>query len=106
MANLTQMYLGWRNRLYPPEELKEIIAITSIERLAICEECPLHSKHHNTPIRPDDHCTDCGCNLAAKTKCLSCECPKNKWGPLMTLKEEQEILNSLNDGKQKNSSVS
>lgn len=96
---LSQIYLGWRNNLFPPAKLKTLIQTTSNERLDICDNCPFHSKLHSTPLRPDDHCTDCGCNLAAKTKCLSCECPQKKWTALMTLKEEQEILKSLKDEK-------
>lgn len=101
---LSQIYLGWRNNLFPPAALKELIQTTSLERLKVCEDCPFHSKNHYTPIRPDDHCTDCGCNLDAKTKCLSCECPQikeipNRWGALMSLKEEQEMLKTITNGK-------
>jgi hypothetical protein len=109
--NLSQIYLGWRNNLFPPEALKELIQTTSLERLAICEECSFHSKFHNTPLRPDNHCTDCGCNLDAKTKCLSCECPQiktltNRWGALMSLKEEQEILKTITNEKKQKGEVS
>ena len=84
-----------------------MIQKTSLERIQICEDCPFHSKLHNTPLRPDDHCTDCGCNLAAKTKCLSCKCPQKEWKALMSLKEEQEILKTIsNGGKQENGEVS
>jgi len=75
-------------------------------RIQICEECSFHSKHHNTPIRPDHHCTDCGCNLAAKTKCLSCECPQKKWDALMSLTDERTLLKQINDeAKKKNASA-
>jgi hypothetical protein len=58
--------------------------------LNICYECPFHSRHHNT-IRPDDHCTNCGCTLSAKTKCLSCSCPIEKWQALLSPEQEEEI---------------
>ena len=29
--------------------------------------------------RIDEHCMMCGCNIAAKISCLSCECPMGKW---------------------------
>jgi len=104
--NLTQMFLGWRNNLFPPEQLKEMINKTSQTRLEICNECFFHSKNHNTPIRPDHHCTDCGCNLDAKTKCLSCKCPQDKWEALMSLVEERDLLKKLKDeAKKKNASA-
>jgi hypothetical protein len=97
---LNQIYEGWRNKLLPPAALKDLIKKTSLERTVICNGCAFHSKHHHTPIRPDDHCTHCGCNIDAKTKCLSCECPLGQWMPLMSLIEEQEILktNDNDDG--------
>lgn len=88
--NLSQIYEGWKNNLFPPSELKNIIAKASEERLAICAQCEHHSKFHNT-VRPDDHCTKCGCTLAAKTKCLSCSCPLAKWTAIVTQAEEQEM---------------
>jgi hypothetical protein len=51
--------------------------------------------YHKTPLRPDAHCTHCGCTLSAKTKCLSCSCPINMWEALMTLEEEQEMLKTI-----------
>lgn len=59
--------------------------------MEICNDCPFHSKHHNTPLRPDAHCTHCGCTLSAKTKCLSCACPIGKWEALLTEQQEEEI---------------
>lgn len=98
--NLSQIYLGWRNNLFPPAKIKELLNTTATERLNICEDCPFHSRHHKTPLRPDAHCTDCGCTLSAKTKCLSCNCPQNMWKALMTTEEEQEMLKTLKkDGK-------
>lgn len=91
MSKLSQIYEGWRNNLIPPKKLQEVIALTSTTRLAICDSCPHHSKFHKT-IRVDDHCTHCGCTLAAKTKCLSCACPINKWEAVVTEEQEDEML--------------
>lgn len=96
MSQLSQIYEGWRNNLLPPKKLEEVIATTSKARLAICNECPHHSKFHKS-VRPDDHCTNCGCTLAAKTKCLSCACPINKWEAVVTEEQEDEML--PDDGK-------
>ena len=82
--SLKQIYEGWKNHLLPEEQLKDFINYISEERMSICTECEEHSynKPEYTTVRPDAHCTNCGCTLAAKTKCLSCECPLKKWGPV------------------------
>lgn len=72
---INQIIEGWRNKLIPSEDLKDIIAAVRDARLEICNECPKHSKYHCNTFRPDDHCTQCGCTLSAKTSCLSCKCP-------------------------------
>jgi hypothetical protein len=78
-----------------------VIEETSEERINICLTCPHHSKWHKT-LRPDDHCTNCGCTLAAKTKCLSCACPLNKWMAVLT-EEDEETLKTQINGKEKGS---
>ena len=75
---LNQIYEGWKNHLLPEEREKAFIEHVSQERLAICNECEHHSKNHKS-LRLDAHCTNCGCTLSAKTKCLTCECPLKKW---------------------------
>lgn len=88
--SLSNIIEGWRNHLIPKKKMKGIIEKASKERLSICEECPQHSKFHNTN-RIDDHCTVCGCSLVPKTKCLSCRCPEDKWVELSSLEEEEQI---------------
>lgn len=87
---LSQIYEGWKNHLIPAKHLKKFINETAAERIKICEACGFHSKHHKTG-RPDAHCTDCGCTLSAKTKCLSCNCPIGRWTQVFTQLEEEEI---------------
>ena len=89
---IDKIYEGWRNHLIPPDKLKELIKRISDERLAICKNCPHNSKYHKT-LRPDKHCTICGCTLVAKAKCLSCDCPlgEPKWKAVMTEEQEDEI---------------
>jgi hypothetical protein len=86
-----QIYEGWKNMLVPPSEMKATIEQVSRDRLDICEDCPKHSKFHETN-RPDDHCTECGCMLRAKVACLSCMCPLRKWVPVVQSPEEEEKL--------------
>lgn len=90
--SLANLYEGWKNHLAPSEFLKDAIETVSENRMSICEGCEYHSKNHKT-IRPDAHCTKCGCTLAAKTKCLSCNCPVNKWTAAVTEEQDKEIDN-------------
>ncbi len=72
---------GWRNTVIPPNEIKEVINIANKHRMEVCKGCAHHSDNdpNSSRLRPDVYCTNCGCNLEAKTKCLSCECPLKKW---------------------------
>lgn len=81
---LSEVYEGWRNKILPPEHLKDVIDKVSAARLKQCETCEFNSKFHKT-IRMDEHCTDCGCTLSAKTKCLTCSCPlkEPKWSAVV-----------------------
>jgi len=99
MINFKQVYEGWKNLLIPSSEMKETIQQVSNDRLAVCSDCPKHSKNHKTN-RPDDHCTECGCTLAAKVACLSCMCPLRKWLPVVNTIEEEDKLKSETYGKQ------
>jgi hypothetical protein len=79
--SLAKIYEGWKNHLIPDKDQVALIDEVSKARLAVCNECELQSstrKGYKT-LRPDVHCTDCGCPLAAKTKSLTSECPKLKW---------------------------
>jgi hypothetical protein len=81
--SLGQIYEGWKNHLLPEERKKDFIEHVSTERMNICNACEEHSanKKEYKSLRRDAHCTNCGCTLAAKTKCLTCECPLKKWMP-------------------------
>lgn len=98
MINFSQIFEGWRNNLIPPSQLKELIRQTSEQRLKICDGCPHHSKNHKTR-RPDAHCVYCGCTLSAKTKCLSCKCPIDKWLEVASQEDNDKIQNIV-DGKE------
>lgn len=88
--NLKQLFEGWRNHLLPPEKLKELIETTSDERLKICEQCENYSTKNGYK-----HCAKCGCSFPAKTKCLSCKCPIDKWAAILSEVEEKEIKNQI-----------
>ena len=93
MGVIQQIIEGWGNHLLPRKELELVIEQTSKERMEICNNCEYISSKFSS-VRPDIHCTDCGCTLSAKTKCLSCNCPKNKWTAVIS----QEQQNIIDDG--------
>lgn len=91
--------------MIPPAHLKEQIEAVGGERMKICEKCSYHSENRkktgkfHTP-RPDVHCTACGCTLSAKTVCLSCACPLEKWGAVVSESEEEEITKEFEENEQ------
>lgn len=106
MLNFSQIFEGWKNNLLPAKELRQKIAQVSKTRMTICEACTYHSevrkeKLNYKTLRPDVHCTHCGCTLAAKTKCLSCSCPLGLWKEVMTEEEEDALTEKLKNGKNK-----
>jgi hypothetical protein len=90
--NFKQVYEGWRNHLVPPKHLKKAIKIVSMERMSLCSACEFNSKNRKEHfLRIDEHCTDCGCTLSAKTKCLSCCCTMGYWNAVLS-QEEEDLL--------------
>lgn len=99
--NFSQIYEGWKNNLFPADDMKERIRQIGQERMAICNKCEWCSINKpKKPRRFDKHCTHCGCVLSAKTKCLSCACPIEKWGAEIDSKEDEDQLIQEIYGKQ------
>ena len=90
MSKLNQIVEGWTNNLTPQAFLDKQVIDVSASRMSICNVCEEHSSNKKDYItmRIDAHCTDCGCTLSAKTKCLSCECPSKKWSSVTPNKNE------------------
>jgi hypothetical protein len=78
MSKLGEIAEGWKNNLTPEIMLDPHIVEVAKKRISICQNCEYISTKHKG-LRPDVHCVECGCTLSAKTKCLACECPKEKW---------------------------
>lgn len=103
MINFSQVYEGWRNKLVPPGDKKNFIILASKYRTDVCLKCEHHSENRKKTdptyktIRPDHHCTNCGCTLSAKTACLSCKCPLDKWLEILTPEQEEEFKTSINE---------
>lgn len=95
---------GITNSIFPSREVEEIAAA----RLSICKACSYHSSNAKSrgykTSRIDDHCTHCSCPLLTKTRALSKGCPINKWGAVITDKEQYklDLLNHKDDNKEHN----
>lgn len=57
---------------------KDMVEKIAAARRIICNGCDHISLKHET-VRPDVHCTACGCTLATKTRSLETSCPYNFW---------------------------
>lgn len=75
MVKSKEIFEGWKNLVFKKEHVERIAKA----RLNICNTCEWHSKHHNKPHRPDEHCVHCGCTIAAKVRSMKSECPIAKW---------------------------
>lgn len=102
--NFKEIIEGWRNDLIPPKDLKQLIEDVSVERLEICSGCPFQSDNAKLngykTYRFDLHCISCGCPLQKKTKSLSSECPKGKWGAVASDEDRYEIEKTINNETQ------
>ena len=76
ITQLKQIREGWTNLLFKFKNIK--INKIKKKRLKICRDCKMNSIYIKSK-RIDEHCTVCGCNIAAKISCLSCDCPIGKW---------------------------
>lgn len=90
------IYQGWKNDLFPSQDIKEYIEKLSAERLQICAACPYNSTPGKV-VRFYSTCNDCGCILSAKSKCVDEACPQGKWHAVGTEAQDEEIKKLLND---------
>ena len=52
------------------------IEILAKSRMEICHKCDTYEVAHDLC---DETKGGCGCFIEAKSRCVECECPKNKW---------------------------
>jgi len=100
--NWSEIYEGWRNKLFPPKKLQLFIEETANERTEICKICPhISSNKKNTKVRMDEHCSICGCTISAKTRCLSCSCPLPSpiWKAVLS-EDKEEAIKLAKNGKE------
>lgn len=94
--NISHILEGWANHIKDEfnlldEKTKEL----SAKRLLICDKCDVRSNracdsskqgvvvedfYYEGELRNKGEIhKGCSCNLAAKTKCVTCQCPLGKW---------------------------
>lgn len=99
---------GIKNSVFVKEEVEKI----ANERLEICKICPKNSANKDkeffapgkyyASLRPDEHCSECACNLHAKVRSLHTSCPIGKWDSVAT-KEQAAKIAAVVDGGYENS---
>ena len=79
LSTLKGIKEGITNLLIVKQEVEQI----ATTRLSICRGCSNNSEVAKqtgyTTIRPDEHCIDCTCNLAIKTRSMGYGCELGKW---------------------------
>ena len=94
--NVKHIFEGIKNSIFVKEEVEKI----ANERYIICSTCPKNSKNKDmndlgpyySNLRPDEHCSECACNLHAKVRSLHTECPLTKWLAVATPEESVKII--------------
>ncbi len=61
----------------------EAVSRVAAARKETCDRCPQNSEARklggHTTLRPDYHCTACGCNIRFKTHSMRAACPAEHW---------------------------
>lgn len=80
---------------------KDHIEFIALERMKICEACPLIDKEGSKCMLPGSQpcCSACGCKLSLKTRSMSSECSHPdgpKWESMITEEEEEKLYEDIN----------
>ena len=80
---------------------KDHIEFIALERMKICEACPLIDKEGSKCMLPGTQpcCGACGCKLSLKTRSMSSECSHPdgpKWEAMITEEEEEKLYEDIN----------
>lgn len=67
MTQLEEIISGWKNYIFPNEEIEE----TAKKRIKICLDCPY--------LRKNKVCSLCGCYMPAKVRSTKSKCKKMYW---------------------------
>jgi len=68
MAELEEIYSGWKNYIFPNKETEELAK----KRISICFSCTNYKQKIN-------RCNICGCFMPAKVRSINSSCPLKKW---------------------------
>jgi hypothetical protein len=69
MSKLSEIYDGWKNYVFPNEEVEELAK----ERIAICV------KNDCKKFKGNNTCALCGCYMPAKVRSVKSHCIIKKW---------------------------
>lgn len=105
MSIIKHILEGIKNSIFVKEEVEKIAK----ERYAICQTCPKNSKNKDnadfdpgrfySTVRPDEHCSECACNIYAKNRSLHTSCPIHKWAAVASIEEAAKIAAVTDDSQ-------
>jgi hypothetical protein len=98
-GNLDKIAEGIKNKIFKKDDVEAIAKM----RWAECKMCPLlDRKGLSCAVKGTQPCcSDCGCSLSIKIRSLSSACPKGRWGQVMDLKLEKQLIDQLNEREKK-----
>lgn len=99
--NIGHILEGIKNSVFVREEVEKI----AHTRYEICQSCSKNSANKSkeffdpgkyySSLRPDEHCSECACNIHAKTRSLHTSCPIDKWSAVATKEEAAKIAAAI-----------
>jgi hypothetical protein len=90
---------GIKNNIFKQEHIEQLAA----ERYEICAKCDVIDLDGKECVAPGTQpcCGNCGCSLKLKLRVPHEKCPLNKWMASSTLEESFQILDIVNNNKEK-----
>lgn len=97
--NVKHIIDGIKNSIFVKDEVEKI----ANDRYTICSPCPKNSKNKDmgqegpyySTLRPDEHCSECACNIHAKVRSLHTSCPLDKWLAVASPDEVLQIAKAI-----------
>lgn len=94
-GNMDKIYEGIRNNVFRKDHIEAVASV----RWQTCKVCEMLDETGKDCAVPGTQpcCSDCGCAIGNKIRCLSCSCPLDKWKEVMTEEAEELLLEKLED---------
>ena len=94
-GNIEHIYEGIKNNIFKRDHIEAAAAL----RWNHCKVCKHLDTEGDSCLVPETQpcCSECGCSLGIKMRCLSTECPIGRWPALMTEEAEEALKKSIDE---------